>query len=106
MVSDYCDLVGADQDRIGEMGLVRLILLGFGIYVVATAPVEQQVRMYTGVHAFISAAVAACTSEGRPCTTALGKLGSIRFAERLEPTRQAQVDPLHDPARPDAPRNF
>jgi hypothetical protein len=106
MVSDYSDFVGADQDRIGEMGLVRLLLLGFGIYVVVTAPVEQQVRMYAGVHAFISAAVAACTSEGRPCTTALGKLGSIRVAEKLEPARQARVAPLDDPGQANAPRRF
>jgi hypothetical protein len=90
------------------MGLVRLFLLAFGIYVVVTAPVEQQVRMYSGVHAFISSAVAACTSAGRPCTTALSKLGSIRLAERPEPERQAQagVAPRHGSRDADAPRSF
>jgi hypothetical protein len=91
----------------GNMGLVRLFLLCFCVYVVVTAPAEEQARMFSGAHAFARSAITACTSQSRPCTTLISKLSSIQFAEQPVPTKQAQpVDTAPDARRAYAARGF
>lgn len=61
-----------DANALGrEMSLIRLILLCFGIYTIATASEEDRSLMYQGAQAFSRAAFNACSGPNGICARAL-----------------------------------
>lgn len=76
--------------------LLKLALLGFLAYAVATASDEQQLAMIAGGLAVRDAAVAACTREGSLCTQAVDTL-AVRLSGPSSGAGDAPSPWLDDP---------
>lgn len=82
--------------------LVKLAVLGFLVYAVATASDEQQSAMIAGGLAIRDAIAEACTRDGSLCTEAIGYLGARFTAPSTGPAATPWLDdPMKRPAKPE-----
>ncbi|MEW5961983.1 MAG: hypothetical protein AB1749_00325 [Pseudomonadota bacterium] len=80
--------------------LVKLVLLGFLAYAVATASDEQQSAMIAGGLAVRDAVAEACTRQGSLCAEAISSLGA-RFTPSSAGTTPWLDDPAKRPTKPE-----